>query len=341
MRSPLSLVLVKAGFGLALAAGAAVGSAQSINMSGFPGTIGSNIRKAFIDTWKPGEVRYAESWDAARFTQMQANRARPKDDVVTFTDLTLPLVAAAGLLEPLDVKAVPNLADVDPAVRMPGDPGVTFGYGCFGIAYNAKLVKTPPTSWADLLRDDLKGHVSAPNVTYSAAFNVLDGLSKTRGKTMKEPEDGMAIYREIRRSGPGLWDGENTAIGWLKTGEIWATPYHSGNTLVLATDPDLKDIRFVVPKEGAYYAPLAMAKVKNGPSAGQGADGFLNHVLGVTSQEAYAALNKVRPVNQKAKAPADAASACPTAGELNKIDIEYLNKNRSKIVDQWNQVVNR
>jgi len=119
------------------------------------------------------------------------------------------------------------------------------------------------------------------------------------------------------------------------------TPFHSGNTLVLAQDPDLKDLRFIVPTEGGYYAPLAIAKVKNGPLGGNAAEQFINHALSIKSQETYAELNKVRPVNVKAKVPADAAAACPSASGLNKIDIDYLNRNRSKIIDQWNLVVNR
>ncbi len=344
MNHRLSRLCRSLGLGIAFAGAALAGSAQaqSLNMSGFPGTIGNNIKKAFIETYDKGaSIKYSESWDSARFTQMQANRARPREDVVTFTDLTLPLVANAGLLEPLNPKVVTALADVDPAVRVSQDMGVPFGYGCQGILYNAKHVKTPITSWADLARADLKGHVSAPNVSYSMAFNVLDALARTKGKDLKSPEEGMAIYQTIRKSGPGLWDGENTAIGWLKTGEIWATPYHSGNALVLASDPDLKDLKFVVPKEGGYYAPLAIAKVKNGPEGGTAAEQFINHILSVRSQEVYAEMNMVRPVNTKAKVPAAAAAACPPAAQLNKIDIDYLNRFRPNIIDQWNQIVNR
>jgi len=315
---------------------------QQLVMSGFPGVIGTNIKKSFFETYdRASTIRYIESWDSARFTQMQANRAHPKEDVVTFTDLTMPLAAGAGLLDPLDPAKIPALADLDPTVRVPADMGVPFTYGCFGIAYNSKRVKTPITSWADILRDDLKGHVSAPNVTYTGAFNTLDGLSRTKGKSLKEPEAGMEMYKAIRTSGPGLWDQENVAVGWLKTGEIWATPYFSGNVLTLRSDPDLADLRFVVPKEGAYFASLGIAKVKNGPAGGDAADRLINHVLSVAQQERWATLGKTRPVNVNAKIPDDVAASCPTARNLNMVDIEYLNRNRSKIVDQWNQLVNR
>jgi putative spermidine/putrescine transport system substrate-binding protein len=327
---------------LAAAAPPRLAAAQQLTVSGFPGVIGNNIKKSFVETYdRSSTVRYLESWDSARFTQMQANRAKPKEDVVTFTDLTLPLAGAAGLLEVLDDKAIPALREVDPYVRSQSNVGVAFTYGCFGIAYNSKHVTRPITSWTDLLRSDLKGHVSAPNVTYTGAFNTLDALSRTKGKSLLAPEEGMAMYRAIRTSGPGLWDQESVAVGGLKTGEIWATPYFSGNVLAMMADPELKDLRFVVPSEGAYYVPLTVAKVKNGPAGGDGADRFINNMLVVANQEKAATLGKTRPVNVKAKVPDDVAASCPQADKLNRVDVEYLNKNREKIVNQWNEIVNR
>lgn len=314
---------------------------QSTVVNWYPGLLGANMKKSFVESYdRAANVRVLESWDSARFTQMQANRATPKDDVAAFTDLTLSLVGKAGLLEPLDAKRVPNLADVDPVVRVAQDIGVPFTYGCFGILYNSKFVKKPMASWGDLLRADVRGHVSAPNVTYTGAFNALNGLASLKGGDLRNPEEGMKMIREIRVSGPGLWDQESVAVGWLKTGEIWATPYFSGNALALMRDPDLADLRFVVPAEGAYYVPLTLAKVKNGPDP-DGADRFINHTLSVAAQEAWAALGKSRPVNKKAKMPADVEASCPSADKLKKVDLDYLNAQRSKLVDQWNQIVNR
>jgi putative spermidine/putrescine transport system substrate-binding protein len=307
----------------------------------YPGLLGSNMKQSFVDTYdQKASIRIVDGFDSARFTQMQANRASPKSDVAAFTDLTLSLVGKSGLLEPLDVKRVPNLADVDPSTRVPQDFGVPFTYGCFGLLYNAKFVKQPLRSWGDLLRADLKGRVSGPNITYTGAFNMLGGLASLKGADIKNPEEAMKLAREIRQSGPGLWDQESVAVGWLKTGEIWATPYFSGNALAMMRDPDLKDLQFVVPAEGAFIVPLNLAKVKGGPNVA-GVDRFINHALSVSSQETWARLGNSRPVNTKAKMPAEVEKSCPTANRLKSHDLDYLNANRSKLVDMWNQVVNR
>ncbi|WP_204328416.1 hypothetical protein, partial [Stenotrophomonas maltophilia] len=64
---------------------------------------------------------------------------------------------------------------------------------------------------------------------------------------MTDPEAGLEGMRQVRLSGPGLWEQESIAVGWLKTGEVLATPIYSGNALALLDDPDVKDLRFVVP----------------------------------------------------------------------------------------------
>ena len=51
---------------------------------------------------------------------------------------------------PLDSAKIPNMNDIYPAYRRPGDMGVGHSVSPIGIAYNTDAVKTPPTSWADV-----------------------------------------------------------------------------------------------------------------------------------------------------------------------------------------------
>ncbi len=103
---------------------------QQLVFSGFPGVIGNTIKKSFIETYdRANTIRYLESWDSARFTQMQANRANPKEDVVTFTDLTLGVYSESwaedySLTRTFGAE-VPLLGQIplDPRLRECGDAG--------------------------------------------------------------------------------------------------------------------------------------------------------------------------------------------------------------------------
>lgn len=308
----------------------------------YPGMLGANFRRSFLDTFPSGkDAKVVESFDNARFTQMQANRNQPSLHVGVFTDVLLPLIARSGLIAELDEKLIPNLKQLDPRVPLPvGRFAVPVTYGTWGIAYNAKRVAKPISGWADLLRDDLKGHVSAPNVTYNSSMYTLDAMASLKGGSLREPKAGLEALHQIRRGGPGLWDQESIAVGWLKSGEIWATPYFSGNVLAMMRDPDLADLKFCVPSEGGYALPMSVARVIN-PSAGTLPEAFINHMLGVEAQEAWARIGNARPVNANAKVPDEVTAVVPTADKLRQLDWSYFAERRSAIVELWNQVVNR
>ncbi|MGL4289153.1 MAG: extracellular solute-binding protein, partial [Phreatobacter sp.] len=156
----------------------------------------------------------------------------------------------------------------------------------------------------------------------------------------KTPEAGMKAIRQIRTSGPGLWEQESVAVGWLKTEEIWATPYFSGNVLALMQDRDLPELKFVVPEEGAYAVPLNVAKVANSPNPAL-ADRFIDHLLGAEAQAAWIVAGRSRPANREVPVPPDVAASVPEIARLRRIDWLYFAENRNALVNAWNEVVNR
>ena len=322
-------------------ASAAVGQEPKLAVSWYPGLLGANFRRSFLDTFaEKDKVQVTEAWDSPRFTQMQASRSRPNVDVAAFIDVLLPIVTRSGVLAKLDATAIPNLAKVDPALLIWDGFAVPAAYGSWGIVYNSRHVTTPIRSWGDLLRADLKGHVTHPNITYNSAIYSLDALARLGGGDLRSSEAGMRAIRQIRTSGPGLWEQESVAVGWLKTQEIWATPYFSGNVLALMSDPDLKDLRFVVPDEGAYAVPLNVTKVANSPNPAL-ADRFINHLLSPEAQAPWIVNGRSRPANREIPVPADVAASVPEISKLKRIDWDYFAQNRSALVSSWNEIVNR
>lgn len=314
----------------------------SINVGWYPGLLGSYFKRSFLDTYKNAKnVKLIESFDNPRFTQMQASRNSPLLHIGVFTDVLLPLIARSGLVAELDQTKIPNLSKVDSRVPLPvGRFAVPVTYGTWGIAYNAKKVKKPITSWSDLVRADLKGHVSSPNITYNSSVYTLDALASLKGGSLKSPDAGLELMHTIRTNGPGLWDQESIAVGWLKSEEIWVTPYFSGNVLAMMKDPDLADLKFCVPSEGGYALPMSATRVIN-PTGGSMPEDFINHMLSLEAQETWAKVGLARPVNATAHVPAEVAAVVPTSDRLRSVDWNYFAEARTGIVDHWNKVVNR
>jgi putative spermidine/putrescine transport system substrate-binding protein len=305
-----------------------------------PGVNGVNFKTYFVDSFDhPDATRIIELFDGPRFTQMIANRRAPTFDVGVFTNVTIPLVSRSKLAAPLDKARIPSLADVDPAIATTGGLSTPIAYGCWGIAYDARRVKVPIESWADLLRDDLKGHVSAPNITYSSSVCSLDALASLKGGSLQAPSAGFEAMRQIRLSGPGLWEQDGIAVGWLKSGEIWATPFNGAQILALMQRPDAENLRFVVPKDGGYYLGFNAIKVANAPHPDR-ADRFIDHILSLPVQSAYGQGGAGRPVNVKAACSEAVERAIPPVSKLRQLDWDYLSNNREAISDAWNKAVN-
>ncbi|HVY59811.1 MAG TPA: extracellular solute-binding protein [Xanthobacteraceae bacterium] len=304
-----------------------------------PGASGANFKKSFADTFKQAEVRIIGQYDGPRLTQMQANRSSPTVDIAVFTNVTTPLVMRSDLISPLDVKKIPNLSKVDPKTAFSNHLGAPVTYGCWGILYNAERVKTPIESWGDLLRADLKGHVSTANVTYSSSLCTVDALARLHGGSVKSPERGLEMIRQIRLSGPGLWDQDNIAFGWLKTGELWATPCNSAQLQHLLRDPDIPKLKFVAPKEGGYYLGFNVVKVANAPHPDL-ADQFINHMLDAQWQALLPKVGNTRPTNVDVAVPPAVAELVPPAANLHDLDWDYLAKNRRQLTNEWDRIVN-
>ncbi|MBN8943102.1 MAG: extracellular solute-binding protein [Rhizobiales bacterium] len=336
-----ALMLGLGGMGACLASAAIGAEAAPLRVYWSTGQLGRSLKATFVDSFSgAGRVDILEGGDNPRFTQMQASRATPNFDVGTFTDIIMPLVVRSGLIAELDGRAIPNLAAVDPGLRPWGAHAVPYAYGSWGIVYNAARVAKPLTSWSDLLRSDLKGRVTAPNITYNSAIYTIDALARLKGGGLTDPEAGLEGMRQVRLSGPGLWEQESIAVGWLKTGEVLATPIYSGNALALLDDPDVKDLRFVVPDEGGYIVPNNLVKLARCPNP-DGADRFIDHMLGEPAQSAWPSLGRSRPANARAVVLADVAAATPPAGELRRVDVAWFAQNRTTFVQRWNAVVNR
>lgn len=122
-----------------------------IVMMNYPGWMGENTVANFEAAY-PGvtvkEVEGLTSGAAAAVTQVQQNLGS--------YDMTLGgLVVgghldAAGLVQPVDLANIPNIANMPQLVRDAYPFGIPTDYGKVGIGYRKDLMEDEPTSWADV-----------------------------------------------------------------------------------------------------------------------------------------------------------------------------------------------
>ncbi|GAA4194309.1 spermidine/putrescine ABC transporter substrate-binding protein [Streptosporangium oxazolinicum] len=205
----------------------------------------------------------------------------------------------AGLLEPIHPELIPNLANLYPeAKELSYDKGnvfsVPYTWGTTGICYRTDLVKTPPTSWNDILNppaDALKKVTMMTTERWLAlpAIKALGYSVNTRSD-----EEIAKVKAKLEEAKPKLLKYEDVTFGdMLKSGE--AVMVEAWDGWCPTTN---KDIKFVIPKEGSdlWVDTMVVLKSSKNKEAGHA---FINYILD-PKVHAWAAENILYKVPNKA-----------------------------------------
>lgn len=279
---------------------------------------------------------------AERITKIKVNVNDQKFDLVQLHDGIVPLAVAQGALEPLNRNSprLTNLKDIPS--RFVQSHWVAMIYSPLGIIYNTKLVKTPPTSFADLWRPEFKNQIVLPDINHSIGPYIIPIGAMAAGKPPTDAEAGFEMLKKMTEQQP-IWAkdtdsimnalrGEDAAIGLL---------YKSQTFTVKGWNVPAE---WVYPKEGAilYSAGTGIAK---GTKNLEFAEEFLNLTLDPKVQTAYSdkfnypGTNK----NEEALLPPQmqerVRSTPEEMGRLIDLDHATMAEKRPEWTDRWNRIV--
>lgn len=175
-------------------------------------------------------------------------------DVVVPSTYYVDKMRREGLLSEIDKSKVPNLKNLDPKVlNQPYDPdnrySVPYLWGSTGIAVRPDRKGNVPevASWADLWNPDLKRQlllIDDVREVFMMALRVLGHSGNTRNEAEIE-----AAYNKLKELMPNVkvFNAESPKDTYLsgeaRVGMIW-------NGEAYMAQKEVKDLRFVMPKEG-------------------------------------------------------------------------------------------
>jgi spermidine/putrescine-binding protein len=153
-------------------------------------------------------------WDAIPKLKA-APASRPPYDLLV-TDATQGFPAAReGLFRQLNLAHIPNHNNLAPAVLdhwiFRDRYGVTFPDSVMTLAYHRDAVTPPPTSWADLLRDDLRGKLGLYNSFYMSLYTFACMKVASAGKpgtahaAVSDDLDGILRFAKENRDRVKFW----------------------------------------------------------------------------------------------------------------------------------------
>jgi putative spermidine/putrescine transport system substrate-binding protein len=196
------------------------------------------------------KVNIQASESTSALAQALASRDNPPFDILLTDSPIMPQLIKSDLIDPISARDLPNLGKLLPDVREFGDYGVPFLTNAIILTYNSKLVKQPVTSYADLKRPDLKGHVGMLSPANTGGVLALIALTESNGGNLDNVEPGLKALTSMRDSIATISPATTTIQQLLEQEEIWAAPFFDGR--IYASRNRGKPLVSVIPKEGIY-----------------------------------------------------------------------------------------
>lgn len=136
----------------------------ALNLYTWEGEGGPKLVKPFEEEWGvPVKVAYMTS-AAEAIAKLAAGGTEQYDLIVAGSEISEPM-KEAGVIKPIDTSLIPEYKELFPFTTEPFEfEGETWGiatdWGVNPFIYSTEVLKTPPTSWADLWDPSLKDQVS-------------------------------------------------------------------------------------------------------------------------------------------------------------------------------------
>jgi putative spermidine/putrescine transport system substrate-binding protein len=304
-----------------------IGKGTTLTVSTWGGVTSDGLRDHVAPEFEKltgARLAYDIGGMGARYNKLLAQKGNQSADVFFGTEEAVIGGLANGVLETADVKALPNYTSLYPWAKGPKakDPSqVTMAVNqliTYALAYNPRVIKTPPTSWADMWRPEFQGHfaMAAPAHSQMPAFVII--AAELAGGSAKNVDPGFARLAQLRPN--------KLTFFWTD----WAPMLKTGDTnSACEFDYYLETMKaqgypidYVFPQEGAFGAPEGAALVA-GTKNREIAQAFLNLMLDVTIQSVFAEKLFQGPSNMLVK-PTAAVAAKMSYGEEKMKKIRFF-----------------
>jgi len=330
---------------LACATGFAFAADREIVLATWGGTWGKAIAEKAVAPFEKAsgvKVRVISGVSLANMQMVAAQRTAPKIDLIMSISQDAVKAHGDGLLESLDPKDIPNLAQLAENTVRPDAAGRPLFAGMwiypYGIAYRTDKVAGELKCWKDLWQPALKNKVAVSSPKYMNGYFLLMA-NKVAGGSEADMAPGMASVKQMGANLVAVADDSAAQQRLLAEGEAWAVPMLSSTAYKLVDDG--VPVRFVMPCEGAPAGMDVVSLVKNGPNPTD-AKKFIDFYISPPIIAALTQELKVTPVNRQAKIMPEHAKYTVSDADFQRLvsfDENVLIKSRADWQDTWDREI--
>lgn len=223
--------------------------------------IEENVTQPFEEEYGV-DVIYETGNNSDRFARLESLGEETEVDVVHFAGAYTFRAKEAGLLAPIDPEMLENYDDLYDWAQDPiGDgSGVAYAINSYLLIYRSDIIEERVTSWEDLLREDVAGFVTIPEMSTTfgpATLIMLDMALRDGDEPDYDAEMAWEVLPDLADNLVTTYIRSSEEVTLFQQEEVYMGPYASfaiGN--LLDTGHELTP---VVPVEGAVGDPIVVS----------------------------------------------------------------------------------
>jgi putative spermidine/putrescine transport system substrate-binding protein len=288
------------------------------------------------------EVSLVPLVSADQIAKMKASPNSPPFDVVSLDFGVFDGAPKEELFQKLPIAKLKNYSQLAERFQSQDSWGPLIGVQAVGIAYNPKVITTPPTSWADLWDAKYKGRVALMAMKNNHTIGFMQKIAQMNGGSAENMAPAFAQLEKLVPNLTGVVANAGALITLFQQGEVDIAP-HDLNSVKLLQSKGV-DIDWVLPKEGGFALTPTMSIVKNPTANVDLAAAYIDAAISTEAQTQMTETSYVLPTNKNVPIPADIAKKLGNnldeiLAKLEFLDWTTINKQRTEWVGQFDKMV--
>lgn len=317
-------------------------SAADLTISLWGGGYGERFTKHLVKPFEEAndvEIAIDGGRSSERLSKLIATKGRGVD-LVFLSDFQMYEAYSRGLIQKLTASNVPNWVNLHEFARDPmgRDSCPAFVVLGAGLAYNTdEFGDTPPSSWNDLLRDDLGGKVGYPDIGISYATLLAIKMAELNGGSI---ENVAAGFDALKASSDNLqFFASREILTSIVSGDVSLAPQLN----IFVKKEEGIPMGFTWPEEGGLGVLNLMCVVKGAKNA-ELAEKFVNYMLSDEVQNKLLHEQGETPVSVNVDMSGTAEMTrnvltLEDIGKLNFWDMKTIDESKSTWVELWQETV--
>lgn len=296
---------------LLAAALAGPASADELVVATFGGTFVDNSKKCHAAAFEKATgstVKYVLGSSVQTAAKMRAAGSRAEFDVAYMDSQIVKQVKAEGLLQPLEPARIEHWNDLYDASRDKDGYWVSMMFAGTIITYNTNLVKTPPTSWADLWKPEWKGKLAIPDISGTSGQQFLMAAARLNGGSVENIDPGFEAIKKLKPNVQMMYTQPDQIIPLFERGDIALAVWYTDRTGAAALRG--VPVAAAYPSEGAIGI-VPTVSVPKASTKRDLAQKYIATLLAPEGQLCFGQSQFAGPTNKKVQLPPDLAKLVP------------------------------